>query len=271
LSLDAPLVAVLWQGFVAACFHLSLAWPARATLALAVWAVYIGDRLLDTAKEPAAGSSPRHRFHNDHRRLMTGVLVVVLGCAAGLSLLQVRPALFHAGVLIAALVLAYMVAVHKPSSGAGMRESLWRVSKEAVVAVLFTCGTILAPWLRSESKGSIFLAASALFLVFWANTSLIEMIEWRRLRASSGQPPHASTVSLIENYKLFAVAFVGYTAALFFFHSQDNLRWFLLAPLIATLALYLLAQVERRLSPTASRVFADAALLSPIVVWPLVP
>jgi hypothetical protein len=263
LSLDAPLIAVIWQGFLAACFHLPLAWPARVTLALAVWSVYIADRLLDVALEPVSAAAPRHRFHREHRTLMTGLLVLALASATGLSLFQVRPALFRAGAGIAALVVFYLAAVHRRPS--------WMISKEAVVAMVFTSGTMLAPWLRSESRQELLLASTTMFLVCWANTSLIETIEWRRLRASQSQPPHASTVAVVEHYGIFSLMFVAYIVLLFLLRPQLDLRWFLLAPLAAVSALYLLARVEQRVSPAAFRVFADAALLSPAVIWLMLP
>ena len=47
LSLDAPLVALVWQDFAAHSFGHPLRLPARIVLALTVWAIYVVDRLLD--------------------------------------------------------------------------------------------------------------------------------------------------------------------------------------------------------------------------------
>jgi hypothetical protein len=254
LGLDAPLIAVLWQGFIAACFHITLSWPARVTLALSVWAVYIAVRLLDSTREPMSC---------EHRTMMTVLLVLALGSATGVSLFHIRPALFWAGILIVALVIFYLAAVHRRPS--------WTISKEALVAILFTCGTMLAPWIRSDSRGGLLLASTTLFFVCWANTSLIEMMEWRRLRASQGQPPQAYTIAIVEHYRLCSLLFVAFVILLSVMKPEPELRWFLLAPLASASALYLLAAAEERFSPAASRVLADAALLSPLVIWPMLP
>ena len=67
LSLDAVYVAVVWQALFARTFvHRWPRWHETATLALAVWLIYVGDRLLDARQLDA--SRPhllRHRMHAD--------------------------------------------------------------------------------------------------------------------------------------------------------------------------------------------------------------
>ena len=55
LSLDAPVIAVVWQSFFAAVFGTPITIAARVSLGLAVWAIYIADRLLDVGKADALG------------------------------------------------------------------------------------------------------------------------------------------------------------------------------------------------------------------------
>jgi len=52
LSLDAPLIAVLWQALLARTFHIPLRPSGRLALGLTVWAIYLADRVLD-ARTPA--------------------------------------------------------------------------------------------------------------------------------------------------------------------------------------------------------------------------
>jgi hypothetical protein len=47
VSLDAPLVALVWQDFLARCYPHPLLFPARMVLVLTVWAIYIADRSLN--------------------------------------------------------------------------------------------------------------------------------------------------------------------------------------------------------------------------------
>lgn len=58
LSLDAPAVALVWQDFLARTFGIPLRMPARLVLGLTVWAIYLGDRLLDV-RGPATGARLR--------------------------------------------------------------------------------------------------------------------------------------------------------------------------------------------------------------------
>ena len=268
LSLDAPAVAVLWQALIAGSFEIRIAWPARATLGLAVWAVYIADRLLDTAHEAASAPAPRHRFHAEHRQLMTVLLGIALVSAVVLSVLEVRLALVRAGLLTGGAVLLYLATVHH-RRGPFLR--LGWISKEAVVAALFTGGTMLAPWLRSDCKGLLLFAGTVLLAVCWANLSLIETFEWRRLRRAEGEPPHPSTLAIADRYDRFALAVACYAFVLLIVQPHRGLALVLLAAFTGGFGLFLLTRMQARLSPSAFRVLADTALLSPLCVWPFLP
>ena len=63
LGLDAPVVALVWQDFLARCYPTILRPPGRAVLGLTVWAIYLADRLLDT-RHPAVWESVRHVFRH---------------------------------------------------------------------------------------------------------------------------------------------------------------------------------------------------------------
>ena len=48
LSLDAPIVALLWQILFARCFHARVETLPSVLLVLAVWLIYAADRTLDS-------------------------------------------------------------------------------------------------------------------------------------------------------------------------------------------------------------------------------
>src|SRR4051794_36685341 len=82
LGLDAPIVAIVWQALLGAAGHAAIALPGRLGLFLAVWAVYLTDRLLD-ARTPArtgATEPARHQFAREHGRILLALLVAVLAC-----------------------------------------------------------------------------------------------------------------------------------------------------------------------------------------------
>ena len=68
LSLDAPLVAVLWQEALSRAHHVKLLPGCNLALGLAVWLIYIVDRVLDGCGAPRGEVlSPRHAFYRRHR------------------------------------------------------------------------------------------------------------------------------------------------------------------------------------------------------------
>jgi hypothetical protein len=67
LSLDAPVVALVWQDFLARCYPATLLLTGRAVLGLTVWAIYLADRLLDIRHPASAEESIRHEFYRPSR------------------------------------------------------------------------------------------------------------------------------------------------------------------------------------------------------------
>src|SRR6202789_4740956 len=67
LSLDAPLIALVWQDFLARCYPTVLHLTGRGVLGLTVWAIYLADRLLDVRYPAPVSESIRHQFYRRHR------------------------------------------------------------------------------------------------------------------------------------------------------------------------------------------------------------
>ncbi len=100
LSLEAPLVAVLWQRALAHAHGIRLTPLLDAGLALACWVIYVLDRTLDTFASNSAGELDlRHAFYHRHRRvLLLGVLPPALMTLAWMAL-NVIPAFFTSALL----------------------------------------------------------------------------------------------------------------------------------------------------------------------------
>ena len=84
LALDAPLVAVVWQWFLARQFSIPLPFVCCAVLALATWSVYLVDRCLDAAR--GAVGTARHAFAARHARLL-----LPLGMVSGVAAVACTP------------------------------------------------------------------------------------------------------------------------------------------------------------------------------------
>ncbi|MBT5322634.1 MAG: hypothetical protein HOL43_09735, partial [Verrucomicrobiales bacterium] len=106
LSLDAPVVALVWQAAFAQVLAVELDWMQRGLLAVCVWLAYCGDRLLDVRRLPTGPvDSARHAFARDHTRPLAAAWCVGLALAAAMALqMSAREMLAGAGLLAAVSV-----------------------------------------------------------------------------------------------------------------------------------------------------------------------
>lgn len=109
LSLEAPLVAVLWQTVVAHAHHIALQGEVRVGLALVVWLVYVADRLFDAANAAAGATDARHAFYRRHwRGIALGAVPVAAVAVVWLALWRIPAALMWQCVAVALLVAIYL-------------------------------------------------------------------------------------------------------------------------------------------------------------------
>lgn len=251
LSLDAPLVAVVWQSFLADCFALPLRMPGRLVLALTVWGIYLADRLLDVRRPATGVESARHRFYRNHRRLAVGILTAVLVTDLLLILFWLRPAVFRNGLIASAAVSLYLVFLHWKSDAT-------RIPKELIVALLFTAGTFLVAWTAAPNPAAtLLLPALSFFLLCLANLVTIEMWEWRELRDEKSGRPHRTAIWLGRSCIIWVSAL-----AIASFVFGNSAWWNAIA--ISAAAESLICAIGTRLSLEVRRMLVDAILLSPI-------
>lgn len=252
LSLDAPTVAALWTAFTAASFHLALPWTAPAALAVAVWMLYAADRLSD-ARQQAEPLRERHRFHAQHAR----AFAIAIACAAFVLcvlITQLPQALRTAWLLLAVPLLAYVAAVHVLHG---------RVPKEALVGVFFGSAT-LAPSLL-EHRGVTPLISAALFGVLcWLNCVFIA-----RAEGAIHSAAHGLTAWAVRHFHTacMVLACMALCAAMLVPHALPRAG----AILLSSLLLLALDRVRAATDAVRLRALADAALLTPLLIWPLLP
>ncbi len=260
LSLDAPLVAVVWQWGWASAAHVRLPWPAPCVLGLGVWLIYLTDRLVDAIRAvPGDPVSLRHTFHSRWRRPLSVLAVAVAGVLAILSPCLLTRAEFRHGLILLAVALAYFWLVH----GGGSREWTRHLPKEAAVGAMFAVGTAFFPWSQAGVGSPWTVLAVTLFggLCF-CNCALITVWE-----------AHAQDV---RNPASLLNAYPRLTARLrpccFALAAASAGGWRLsgsaiFLPLAASaLLLGLLDQQSKRFTLNVLRVLADAALLSPLLL-----
>lgn len=238
LSLDAPVVALLWQMLFARCFHAEVSITAAALLMLSVWLIYAADRVFDARGE---SKLPRHEFYRRNWKAVIPVWGAALAMAAWLAWTRLPSLLFERGLGLLGVVALYFLLVH----AAPLRT--W--PKEAAVAVLFAIGASLAAWPQIHSAGDV--ATILLFsCLCWINCAAIDT--WERRNG---------------DWPVGAVALcVAALALLLLYRDRPMLSG---AETASALAFVLLDLGRHRLSRDALRVLADVALLSPVLFLPI--
>ena len=263
-SMDAPTVAVVWACALGWTAHVRPAAGTLAALALAVWAIYVFDRLLDgRAGFDSEANSPlreRHYFHWRHRRALVGLAAIAIAAAAWLVLPSLGPGALRSDGAVAAATLFYFGGVH--SRTAALRRMLARagalVSREFVVGIIFTAGCVL-PALTATRHGAadpIALAgpAGALAALAWLNVRAIGHWEGDAQGGNGIRGP-----ALV----LAGLALAGAAALV---PSQPRAAALILMAAASAFLLLLLDQVRDRLEPVTLRAAADLVLLTPLLL-----
>jgi hypothetical protein len=264
LSLDAPLVAVVWQVLFARSFGAALDGAQVAVLAMYVWLVYVADRTLDGLRGDALSQgAARHRFHREHWAKLTPAFVAVAAIAAYLSLAVLGPALLRGYGWLAATGTIYFAGVHLMPARVRRR---W--PKELAVAILFAAGVCMPVLAAGKFAWQIFAPVFAIFTAaLWLNALGIECWERARTGAERRRLAPAPTRALAIHLEAAAWVTSAAAATLALAHPERAGAPLVYASIAASAALLGVLEWRRdRLAIDAMRVLADAAFLTPIVV-----
>jgi hypothetical protein len=259
LSLDAPTVAALWSWFFVRAMHLRLSLIQALLLPLGTWLLYVADRILDGLRRPQGELlRERHHFHARHRTafLLTASFLAVLW--VWFILTRMRPEALHDDSWIGVFALLYLLAVHCRTPG---------LPKELAVGILFAAATAVPAWSRLSAGnplGKEQLAPAIIFfaLLCWINCVGID--KWE-----GGNRPHIITrwAGLHLRPIVTMIAFFSLAAALL--APSRGLMAVYLAALLSSGLLFALDVRSSHLSPLHLRIAADAALLTPLALFPL--
>ncbi|MDC0220001.1 hypothetical protein OAL58_08495 [Verrucomicrobia bacterium] len=260
LSLDAPVVALVWQAAFAHVLGVELDWMQHGLLAVCVWLAYCGDRLLDARRLPTGSvDSARHTFARYHTGPLAAAWCGGLTLAVVMALqMSAREMLAGAGLLAAVGVYFLLHHWHTTREEAGR----W---KEPMAGLGFAVGVLFFVTLKLEITLPFVLAAVAWIGLCAMNCMVIAGRD-RECDAAMAQPSMARRWTGMERalpwMALGWVVLVLYTAAL-------DARWLPLAlALVASvLALLELARRPELFSAEAHRVWADVVLLTPLFIF----
>lgn len=262
LCLDAPAVAVVWQGLFARHAEVALGAHHAALLAVSVWLAYAADRWIEGWRlTEQTVRTRRHFFYMRWRWPAFAAWLGALGAALALAAATLPKREWLASLGLLAPVLLYLLSHqllhrHHPA----------RVPKELCVALLIAGGAALYPAAaRPGAWNELFLPFAWLTTLGLLNCLLIS--EWEReVDLSQGQ------TSLVLRFagarraaRLLPVA-VAVLAALCAWLDLAAARRVSLATALGGAGLAWLARAQPRLGRERARVLADVALLAPVVL-----
>jgi hypothetical protein len=263
LSLDAPTVVCVWALLFMKGLHIPYQPWEIAALTLAVWIIYISDRILDGLHRPElAAFSDRHKFYALHGLGILRALPPVILVAGWIGLARLGTQTRFAGLVMSAAVIFYFLAIH----GISHRFNQW-FPKEIVAGAIFAVGAAIPAWIHGAGVRNALMPQMLLFAGLCAlNCIAIECWEHNRGERRWGKRPYWLIRLVDTRMQIIAATLILCAAYFAFYVSRNGIRADLAVSSI--LSLLILMAIERRshnLSPQVMRVLADAALLTPAV------
>ena len=258
LSLDAASVAALWTWFIGRSTGVQLPRVSTAAMLVAVWMVYVADRLLDARAGRAAELEERHYFHRRHARaFLRGFAAAAVVLA--LLLEHLAPTALRLYALLAALLAVWLLLIH-----ARPQPSPRRLPKELVVGIFFPAAVFI-PTVARAPQLQLQLLPSAVLFAAACTLNCLFVYAWEH--PDSRSAAHATTRWGVRHARMLAcctaaagLAAVCATAV----RPVTALRPLAGASAASALLLLLLERTRHRLGRTTVRALADAALLTPL-------
>lgn len=162
LSLDIVIGAVILLRFFSNLLLVDPSWSVYVLLAGSVWLIYTIDHLKDASKVKGT-ERDRYRFHFKYGKLLV-IACITISVLCVVSLYYTSPIIIIAGALLALLSGVYLLIQHLLSK--------WGM-KELYVAIIFTSGILLAPFVLSET-----VRFDVFFLLLLLSFSNLVLFSW---------------------------------------------------------------------------------------------
>ncbi len=253
LSLDVAVGAVVGSLFFAKFFELVPTYSSLISLCLTVWVIYTADRLLDVRDVAGEVASERHRFHQRNQSKLMYCLVAVLIIDIVLIFFLPFKIIEH-GIFLSLVVVIYLL----------LRRKL-HISKEILVAALYTTGVVLPALPESKLSPVKYLPILLFFLIALINLIIFSWYE----KENDLRDRHDSVATLVEEmtiqYILTGLFVITFSISFYlFFHPAYH---FISLVFIAMAAILLLIFTCKKFFTRNDyyRLAGDAIFLFPIV------
>jgi hypothetical protein len=259
LSLEAPIVAVLWQAALAKAHGVTLMPMLHVGLGLAVWTIYALDRTWDTFHDRDPWHDRRHAFYRRHRwKLLLLIIPAAAVVLVWMALREIPEGIFWQAVSISVLTGLYFLIYL-------MRLVPALMPKPHAAALLFAlgCTTSVRFFSMPETWAEPVTECAILALLVLSNLSGIAARE-EELRGQSWRWRRAHPTMLFGN--------IAIVLLLIFYIQKGSFDAVMLAPATAVLVglalLALLHRVRTHTSEDAYRILADLAVIAPLpLIW----
>jgi len=265
LSLDAPLVAVAWLYIFAKTWRVDYhPWEAYVSLGLAVWVIYVADRLLDASIHTGTTGrlEARHAFHQKHRKFFVIGTAIASVTALFLVVRYMQTPIYHY-LLIGAVLVAGFFGLSMLSS---QEADEIPHTKNILAGATFAFGTAMMAHHYLPAFGIYEMLASREFLCFAVlctlNISAIDLWEHAH-RATDIEIKATDELALTLPLTVLGAASLLYALR----DPEMTTRPFFYATLTGAALLQVINRSRARFSIDALRVLADVALLLPVIVY----
>jgi len=253
LSLDVAFGAVVGSLFFAKIYGVATSAPALISLGVTVWMIYTADRLLDVRDLKGEATSNRHRFHQRNQAKLKYCLAGAMIIEIVLIFFMPRIIIKH-GIVLFLIVMIYIL----------LRKRL-HISKELLVAVLYTMGVVLPAWPEDQMSFAMYLPILLFFI-----TALINLIifSWYE-KENDLKDKQDSIATLVDEASirlmlivLFAVTFL----ISFFLFFMTAYHFIALVFMAMTVVLLLIFRCRKFFAVRDyHRLLGDAVFLFPII------
>lgn len=198
LSFDVVAGAIIGSLFFARIYSVTPSFISLVSLGLTVWIIYTVDRLLDIQDLKGMAASERHRFHQRNRKKLIRWLCVVVIIDIGLAVNMPKEIIIR-GSLLSLVVAMYII----------LRRRL-HVSKELLVATLYTTGVVLPVWPESRMDVVHYLPIFLFFLI-----ALINLIIFSWVERENDLREHQHSVATLVDEKTVRQILMGLFSSIF--------------------------------------------------------
>ncbi len=250
LSLDAPLVVVVWQNAISVHHSLNLTIYQRLLVFAAVWLGYTADRWIDAWKHEV-NLSQRHSFHALSRWSLFVLWILVLAVALAVSFKELTDIDLKNGLLLA-LASLFVTGIVQVGRLGRFRATM----KSAFTAILVALSVLV--FTHPEPIDTTLTTLLLMAPLFFLNCLLIH--SWDR-EIDAKQNPNETSQSTRTTIILTGILVLGIA---FYFVSTYPLSWYVISSALILIAIHFCfysLHIETR------RTLADIALLTPIFTF----